>query len=74
MAQSSAGLWLTSDGPVQSLPPKRYSIPTLSEPLPEDAFFHYLYFSDTNSFIFIAALDVKFAWVSTSTSEAPDAV
>ncbi len=59
--QRSDGFWLTGEGPVESLTRERDAVPEL--PLAsEHAFHHYLYFSDLNAFMFIAALDVKFAW------------
>ncbi len=56
------GLWLTSDGAVDTLSTDKLSIPALTEPLPNDSFFHYLYFSDTNSFAFVAASMASFSW------------
>ena len=56
------GLWLTADGPAESLPPDHGTPPALPDVLPDGAFHHYLYFSDVNAFMFIAALDAKFVW------------
>jgi len=59
--QLSDGLWLTAEGPVESLPEKDRTVPALLS-APARAFHHYLYFSDLNAFMFIAALDAEFAW------------
>ena len=58
----SDGLWLTSQGPVGSLVRDKCAASALPDPLPDRTFHHYLYFSDVNSFMFIAALDAEFAW------------
>lgn len=58
----SSGLRLTSDGSVESLPGERKMAPPMPEALAERAFHHYLYFSDVNSFMFVAALRAEFAW------------
>lgn len=60
-SQRSDGLWLTSEGPVASLPPESGAAPALPD-APAHAFHHYLYFSDVNSFMFIAAMEAEFAW------------
>jgi hypothetical protein len=61
-AQRSEGLWLTAEGSVESLAEMdRARVPALLS-APERAFHHYLYFSDLNAFMFIAALHAEFAW------------
>ncbi len=54
------GLWVTSDGP---FPDPRAST-TLAMPagLPENAFCHYLFISNTNSFIVFAGDTAEFHW------------
>jgi len=59
--QRSEGLWLTAEGPVESLGSEHTAVPVLATE-PARAFHHYLYFSDVNAFMFIAAMDVEFAW------------
>jgi len=59
--QRSDGFWLTAEGPVESLTSEQASVPALAN-APDRAFHHYLYFSDVNAFIFIAASDVRFEW------------
>lgn len=59
--QRSDGLWLTAEGPVESLTQARDAVPHLST-VPEGAFHHYLYFSDVNAFMFIAASGAGFEW------------
>jgi len=61
-APPSNGLWLTADGPVQSLSRERGAPPEPPGALPDGAFHHYLYFSDMNSFMFVVASGIEFAW------------
>ena len=63
-SKAPIGLWLTADGPVSELPKDRYAPPLPPQPLPAEAFFHYLYFSDTNSFLWVAASEAAFTWSS----------
>ena len=57
------GLWVTSDG---SLPDSRVNISiSLPTAIPENAFCHYFFASDTNSFIVVAATEARFEWSST---------
>ncbi len=63
-SKAPPGLWLTADGPVSGLPKDRYAPPSPPHQLPADAFFHYLYFSDTNSFLWVAASEAAFVWSS----------
>jgi hypothetical protein len=54
------GLWVTSDG---SLPDSRVNISiSLPTEIPENAFCHYFFASDTNSFLVVAATEATFEW------------
>jgi hypothetical protein len=58
--QLNKGLWVTSDG---SLPDSRVNISSsLPTVIPENAFYHYFFVSDTNSFIVVVATEVRFEW------------
>jgi len=55
------GLWLADDGAVTP------EVPTGAEarlpvPLPDDAFLHYFFVNDWNSFIYLAGRDATFRW------------
>jgi hypothetical protein len=54
------GLWITSDGPISSLKGDIYS--QLLRKVPKEAFAHYFFNIDWNSFIYIAAHRAKFEW------------
>lgn len=59
-ATGRPSLWITSDG---SLPDKKLDLAVeLPDDLPENAFAHYFYSSNTNSFIVIAAMYAAFHW------------
>ena len=54
------GLWLTADG---SLPDDKIEVSaSLPRSLPDDAFVHYLFFSDLNGYMVIAARGASFEW------------
>ena len=55
------GLWITSDGPISKLKGGEHA--ELIDQLPKDAFAHYFFNSDWNSFIYIAARSAKFKWI-----------
>ena len=55
-----AGAWITADGPFPD--PNVRSSFALPESFPEEAFAHYFFASDWNSFIFIGARSVSFRW------------
>lgn len=52
---------LADDGPLQDAPTQ--TGPRLADVLPADAWSCYLYFSDTNSFIYCAARSASFRWL-----------
>ena len=54
------GLWITSDGPISGL--KDDFCRELMKKVPKDAFAHYFFNSDWNSFIYIAAYSADFKW------------
>ena len=56
----AAPLWITSDGPY----PDEHVQCSVAPPesLPDSAYCHYFYSSDTNSFIVIAAKEFSFTW------------
>ena len=54
-------LGVSDDGPIETTKFKS-PIPKLPGPLPRDAFEHYFYISNWNSFIFLAATGARFEW------------
>jgi hypothetical protein len=54
------GLWITSDGPISKL--KGDICSDLMDKVPKDAFAHYFFNSDWNSFIYISAYSAEFKW------------
>jgi len=55
------GLDVTSDGPLK-LNEFRAPLPQLPLDLPENAFIHYFYLNNCNSFLYIAATGATFQW------------
>jgi hypothetical protein len=56
------GIEITTAGSVKKEDFKS-PLPDMPQDLPEDAFLHYFYISEWNSFIFVAATDVRFQQV-----------
>ena len=59
--QEAGGLWLSSNGPAGR---EQVSSTRLPQPLPEGAIAHWLFISDWNAFIHIAAEAARFEWAS----------
>lgn len=62
--EDSEGIEITSEGSVisEAFPKEKYAdyLSRLPQNLPAEAFLHYLYVTDWNNFIFVAAMDVSF--------------
>ena len=54
------GSWMTSDGPIEDLDAD--VVRPLMNNLPSGLLHHYLYFSDTNAFVFLACDRIEFRW------------